>query len=185
MQRIILADIFGYTDALQALADQLPGESLILDPYAGQSMVFREEACAYQCFQTSNSVEDYAQMLSVCLEQVEGTVDVIGFSVGAAALWHVLGSAVSIRIGKAVGFYGNQIRYALHVEPRQAVTLILPNSETHFSVVSVAASLKLYPQVSLLKTSYLQGFMNPASVNYSVEGYEEYLLWLQQNVNET
>ena len=72
MQRIILADIFGYTDALQALADQLPGESLILDPYAGQSMVFREEACAYQCFQTSSSVEDYAQMLSVCLEQVEG-----------------------------------------------------------------------------------------------------------------
>lgn len=184
MQRIILADIFGYTEALQTLADQLPGDSLILDPYAGQLMALLDEAQAYECFQTYCSVETYAQQLSIALEQLADPVDVIGFSVGAAALWHVLGSVAPEKISNATGFYGNQIRHALNAEPQRSVTLVLPDSEKHFSVASLADSLGIYPQVSLVRTPYLHGFMNPASVNYSAEGYAEYLLWLQRQSNE-
>ncbi len=179
MRHILLADIFGFTGALQALADQLPGDWQIIDPYDGAEQNFQDEAQAYACFQKVSGVDIYARQLSNCLAQADNErVNVVGFSVGASALWQVLASDMAGRINIAVGFYGNQIRHALDSEPRCPVTLVLPESEIHFSVPELAASLIRYPQVKLQHSADLHGFMNPASVNYSAVGYAEYRDWL-------
>ncbi|WP_271272711.1 dienelactone hydrolase family protein [Aliamphritea hakodatensis] len=180
MSHIILSDIFGYTSALQVLADQLPGDWLILDPYDGTEMCFEDESRAYAHFQRVSGIDVYAARLADCLMTADESVSIIGFSVGAAALWQVLGSGVADKAGYAIGFYGNQIRHALGSAPRRPVTLVIPASERHFSVADFAESLSAYPQVSLSRAPYLHGFMNPASVNYSAAGYAEYTGWLQQ-----
>lgn len=180
MQHIILSDIFGYTAALQALADQLPGDWRILDPYDGAEMSFQDESRAYAHFQNVSGIDAYAARLTDCLIKSEEPVKIIGFSVGAAALWQVQGSRIADKVGQAVGFYGNQIRHALDSEPRRPVSLVIPESEVHFSVADFAEALSVCPQVSLHRAAYLHGFMNPESVNYSAAGYAQYTAWLQQ-----
>ena len=118
MQLLIASDIFGRTAALEALADRLAPHSrlhlaapLLVDPYGGDPRPFETEAAAYEVFQREVGLARYTRILTDAVTAVDGPLTLIGFSVGAAAIW-ALSDNANLRQGtRAFCFYGSQIRH--------------------------------------------------------------------------
>ncbi|WP_066018286.1 hypothetical protein [Endozoicomonas atrinae] len=89
MQRIVVADIFGYTPAQEALVDRLPGDIDIIDPYEGHHLSFVSEADAYAFFISEGGLDRYTELLSSRIEKFKSPVSLLGFSVGASAIWRL------------------------------------------------------------------------------------------------
>ncbi len=179
---IILADVFGRTPALIALAQSI-GAIKIIDPYQGRMMGFTDEAQAYQYFVDKVGIDAYLDSVSYELSELSKPSTMIGFSVGASVLWRLSQSYQGKYIKRAIGFYGSQIRHDLHITPMFAVQLILPKFEPHFAIEQLAQVVESKPLVSVLKTDYLHGFMNKCSVNFDELGYQEHIKQLKKTLN--
>ena len=68
MHRIIVSDIFGRTSALEKIAEALPGDVDIFDPYDTKHMGFSNEAEAYACFSSEVGLDTYTDKLSKKLQ---------------------------------------------------------------------------------------------------------------------
>ncbi|XPF93529.1 dienelactone hydrolase family protein [Colwellia sp. RE-S-Sl-9] len=176
----IVTDIFGITPALKEFVATLTVSSgaaiNIVDPYQGKQMSFEDEATAYAYFVKHVGVEQYAQHLhSILVSQKDTTV--IGFSVGASALW-ALSAKNNISVEHAIYFYGSQIRHLLDIQPQIKSTVILPKKEEHFDVDDLQGKLKKLSKVSIKRCSFYHGFMNRHSVNFNEQAYRTYTGWL-------
>lgn len=169
MTTIIVTDIFGRTEHVEKIAVYFKN-SIIIDPYDGKNILFADEAQAYQYFNENCGLDRYTEKLSLALS---GRVRLIGFSVGASAVWNVLSSGFDIE--SAVCFYGSRIRDNVEVITQCPVLAVFPAFEPSFDVDSVVAALSDKPNVEVEKTQYLHGFMNKLSVNFNAHGYLEYL----------
>ncbi|WP_062260634.1 dienelactone hydrolase family protein [Endozoicomonas arenosclerae] len=179
MQRFIVSDIFGRTDALENMADQLPGQVQIIDPYNGKHMNFSDEADAYEYFVSHVGLKEYKNILINQVREISEPLTLLGFSVGASAIWSISDNALLKSITGALAFYGSQIRNAQEVTPRFPVKLIFPEAEKHFDVSELIPSLLRKRNTDGIQVEYLHGFMNYYSPNYDSKGYEEYLTKLQ------
>ena len=189
MDSILLAtDIFGYTKAIEILKQrfELLCETVhILDPYDAKSMNFHDENEAYDVFNEHCGLEHYATRCSQALDAcVSKETILIGFSMGASALWQVLNGRRDATIKGFYGFYASQIRHSLDAKPCIPCTLIFPKNERHFDVDDVITQLDKNENVTCLKTAYLHGFMNPCSMNYNVKGNAEYCQWLEEHLSK-
>ncbi len=185
--KILLAtDIFGYTNAIEALKHHfkfLRESVLILDPYDAKQMNFQNENEAYETFMQTCGLENYAKLCQKTLDALcDEEVILIGFSMGASALWRVLDGRKEGTIKHFYGFYASQIRHFVDVNPRVPCTLIFPNCEPHFDVEALMSKLATKESLTCIKTVYLHGFMNPLSVNYDAKGYAEYCKWLEEKM---
>ena len=185
---LIATDIFGYTKAIETLKHrfELLYETVhILDPYDAKCMNFHDENEAYDVFNVHCGLERYttlcAQALDACAS--EETI-LIGFSMGASALWNALDRRKDATIKGFYGFYASQIRHSLDAKPCVPCTLIFPKNEKHFNVDDVITQLDKNENVTCLKTAYLHGFMNPCSVNYTAKGNAEYGQWLEEHLSK-
>lgn len=188
MKILIAADIFGHTPALDRFAQRLSqrlGEQLIettmdiIDPHDGQTR-FRDETAAYDFFSSRTSIAAYAEKISNHLKSDQIKTGrlfhtLIGFSVGAAAIWHLSADAAFAGIQQAVGFYGAQIRHHPEIRPVFDTRLIWPRSEPHFDVDGLILNFKDTPKVSCHKTVGLHGFMNERSRNFDADLYAAWL----------
>lgn len=188
MKILIAADIFGHTPALDRLANRLTqglGAQLIkttmdiIDPYDGQTS-FLNETAAYAHFSSETSIAAYAEKISKYLKSnhaKKGRLPhtLIGFSVGAAAIWHLSADVAFTGIRQAIGFYGAQIRHHPEIRPCFDTRLVWPRSEPHFDVEGLILNLKETPKVSCHKTGGLHGFMNERSQNFDANLYEAWL----------
>jgi dienelactone hydrolase len=184
MDILIATDIFGHTPALDRLANQLAnrlagqqtGTTIeIMDPYDGQ-VCFRDEPAAYSFFSSQTGITAYSEKISNRLKSNHlkpghlkmgrPTHTLIGFSVGAAAIWHLSADPKFAGIQRAVGFYGSQIRHHPEILPVFDTRLIWPRSEPHFDVDHLMFILKDTPKISCCKADGLHGFMNELSQNY-------------------
>ena len=177
---IVLADIFGRTEAVETFCKHLDCATKICDPYDGRRMNFNVEAQAYQHFSQFVGLERYQQLIDKELSQFKEPVRVIGFSVGAAALWRLSESKHLHHVKQGVCFYGSQIRNALEIVPNFKVDLILPKMEKHFSVKQMIEQLNVnhYHRRSLVtieQVGYLHGFMNQLSTNFDMSGYQLFI----------
>jgi dienelactone hydrolase len=181
---VIAPDIFGVTPELQELAEEfapLYAGITIVDPYGATWTGTRDEARAYAEFQARCTLGGYTRAIAetiACADQMG--IELLGFSVGAAAVWPLSSGPWSQRIVKATCFYGSRIRDMLHIDPLCPVTLIFPRSEDHFDVQAVISSLSTKPSVTCIRTNFLHGFMNKRSRNFDRAGYGEYLRLLRQ-----
>lgn len=175
MRTVIVSDIFGRTKALERLCARIATEYEIVDPYSGNEMRFEDEARAYAYFMGTISLDGYADHLQKVLAGCKKEILIIGFSVGASALWRISGALDEKRVKRLAGFYGSQIRHNLDVEPSVEIELYLPVSEPAFSISDLADRLAEKNKVILHKTKYLHGFMNELSVNFNREGYLDYV----------
>lgn len=177
MNILIAADIFGHTPALDRLAGRLQATTIkIIDPYDGKTS-FRDEAAAYAFFKGQSGIVAYAKKIADHLksDQVKtGRLPqaLIGFSVGASAIWHLSADPVFTGIQQAIGFYGAQIRQHTRCQPVFDTRLIFPESEPHFDVDHLILDLKETPKVSCRKAIGLHGFMNEFSRNFDAALYE-------------
>ena len=174
-QTIIVSDIFGRTDALVEFATAISGSSVIFDPYDAVAMKFNDESEAYDYFSSNGGLENYADKLYQRLEQCLVPVNIIGFSVGASAIWKISERIERSKVSCAVCFYGSQIRNYRRLAPRFPIQLIFPQREKHFSVSELITDLKDRQNVKIEQATYFHGFMNKLSQHYDPTGYNEYL----------
>lgn len=171
MRTVVVSDIFGKTKALEKLCRNIATEYEIIDPYSGEDMGFKNEAQAYEHFAGNIGLDHYSNHLLKHLEGNQIQINLLGFSIGASAIWKI-SSSLKREIAKHVaGFYGSQIRKYLEVEPAVVIELYLPAFEPTFSISALADRLTSKMNVRVHQTGYLHGFMNELSVNFSREGY--------------
>ncbi|MCB2149426.1 MAG: hypothetical protein KQI81_23300 [Deltaproteobacteria bacterium] len=183
MHRIVVSDIFGKTSELEELCNSLKARVEIVDPYSGKFMCFKKELEAYEYFMANVGIQAYAELLLEKLASVSNPTTLIGFSVGASAIWKVSGNHNVDFIKNAICFYGSQIRNHTEVNPCFNIDLIFPTSEPIFSVGELANTLSKKSCVAVHNTPYLHGFMNSLSKNFSHVGYNEYIDWLCEHVS--
>lgn len=189
MHLILLSDIFGHTDALSHFADQLQrglatrqvtASAVILNPYSGVIVgdipSFSDEAEAYSYFIEHSSVERYSQILATYIEgwikaptyQINSELCIIGFSVGASALWAYAATKKDLVIS-GVGYYSSQIRKMTHLSPQFPLELVFPEQEPHFSVSDTINKICTSPNVDCRVVHGSHGFMNKHSDNFDDE----------------
>ncbi len=175
MDILIAADIFGHTPALDRLAKRLPGPTIeIVDPYGGRRS-FQDEAAAYDFFSTHRTIAGYARQIADRLQPENPGQILLGFSVGAAAIWYLSADPAFAYIQRAFGFYGSQIRHHTQIQPMFNISLIFPRAEPHFDVEGLVQTLETRPRVFCCKTRGLHGFMNEDSSNFDAALYQESL----------
>ena len=174
MQTVIVSDIFGRTRALERLGNRIAAAHGIIDPYSGKDMGFADEAQAYACFMDTIGLDGYADHLLKQLARCQTEITLIGFSVGASAIWRISESLSEKMTSRVAGFYGSQIRHHLDVTPSVGITLYLPAFEQSFSIADFADRLGAKRNVHVHRTRYGHGFMNECSANFNREGYLDY-----------
>lgn len=182
MQIILIADIFGITPELLRLAKDIARANEgtqtscveVFGPYQEDNITFTNEQAAYQYFTNHVGLDNYTQALAHNVSQITSTTLLIGFSAGGSALWR-LTSSLPAQVKAAICFYSGQIRHHLDIVPNHPTRLILAEHEAHFNVDTLAAALEHNTKVSIEKSRYLHGFMNPLSVNFSEKGYQKYV----------
>jgi dienelactone hydrolase len=179
MGKVIVSDIFGRTPALETLAGAVGSVVDIIDPYGGKQMGFPTEPRAYTHFMAHVGIRAYENMLLTRLAEIPRINVLIGFSVGAAAIWGISETLAPDKIGRAVCFYGSQIRHATDIVPNVKIEHIFPENEPEFSIHDLAAALSGKKNVTVHKTPYLHGFMNALSQNFSRTGYTAHVEWLR------
>ena len=181
MKLIIVSDIFGVTHHLITLADTLSPKYEIVDPYNGQIIEFESESQAYEKFSVVCGLQKYTDSVIKRINSSSEKILLLGFSVGASAIWNTLSSDCALMIEKAVCFYGSRIRDNRNLNPCCDTTLIFPCEEDSFSVTELSGFLVGTCNVKCINTEYSHGFMNMCSDNFDRTGYLIYLDWLKTN----
>ncbi|WP_120497198.1 dienelactone hydrolase family protein [Kiloniella sp. EL199] len=179
MQIIILPEIYGRTSFITKLEAVFLKQDIpvkTLDLYEGEQPVFTDEQQAYDHFINSGGHDEYLALLQKAIQQTEGPLFILGFSVGASTVWRVLDNPdIAKRVQRFVGFYSSQIRHYLSVNPECPVTLIFPKEETHFSVRDIIDVVQRKDFVTCYQSEALHGFLNPHSNNFISELSDEFL----------
>jgi len=185
MQLIIVSDIFGKTPELISFSDnfkKMYQTIRIVDPYGGAINNFKDEQAAYDSFQTNCSLALFSEKVADAISLSENSIDLIGFSVGASAIWKISEFDLPNHIKNAFCFYGSKIRDLVHINPTFFITLIFPKSEKHFSIEALFSEIVKKKNVYCEMTIYNHGFMNQRSVNYNEDAYKMFTDYIKQNI---
>ncbi|MBA6351201.1 hypothetical protein [Colwellia sp. BRX9-1] len=178
MNIVIVSDVFGMTPALIKLKDKL-GVTTIVDPYNGKSMDFKNEAEAYSYFMAEVGLDRYISIVLEALVSLDGKTTLIGFSIGASAIWRISQTNENNFIKQAFCFYSSQIRNFTQIDPYFKINLIFPKNEAHFDVIELIKKLEVKANVKITQVEYLHGFMNYHSNNFNNTGYQKYVTLLR------
>jgi len=180
MQIVLATDIFGLTSHVEILAAHLRQKGRlceIFSPFA-ELQSFIDEGTAYQFFLQAGGIEAYSEKIAAGLQAVESPQVCVGFSAGAAAFWRVLARPGDGNIGRAILFYGSQIRDTAELQPQCETQLVFPAEEPHFSVPDLIKRLQGRPGITCTQVPWQHGYMNRLSRNFEPEGYRRTLAWL-------
>lgn len=179
MHLIVVTDIFGKTKCLDEIVNHVSGAFTsvdVVDPYSGKEIDFSDETEAYEHFQNKMGLKKYSENLFDTLRGKENVqLTILGFSIGASAIWSLSNKLGLYQNAKAIGFYSSQIRNYLEVEPKISIDLYFSKTETSYDVIEIMGKLSEKEEVACFKTEYCHGFMNKKSVNFDSKGYLEYL----------
>ncbi len=181
MSQILVADIFGRTEALEKLASELSGDIEIFDPYNSERINFCSEEEAYTYFSSEVGLDVYTKQLSDRIKKLSRPTSLLGFSVGASAIWQLSNNPDLEVISDAILFYSSQIRYHAEITPLFPIQLIFPTTEKHFSVPKLISLLTQKHNVKIHRSEFLHGFMNTHSQNYDQIGYDQYMQILRNS----
>ncbi|MBT3486212.1 MAG: hypothetical protein HOG03_03120 [Desulfobacula sp.] len=178
MQILIASDIFGKTPALEALVSRIEryyADAKIIDPYNSEYQKFSDENDAYSFFQQNIGFSGYSYLVRQEIKKLKDSSILLGFSIGASAIWTSSDISGLPQETKAFCFYGSQIRNYLNIFPEIEINLYFPISENHFDVIDLIEKVSLKPNVNCTQTSFYHGFMNTLSKNYDEYGYLKYI----------
>ena len=117
MHTVFVSDIFGLSESLIDFCSSVCLDFTIVDPYRGERLQFADEAEAYSHFMSNLGVQGYANHLTETLKIINGPVNLIGFSVGASAIWQISDTLGCEKVNYVGCFYGSQIRKQLAKSP--------------------------------------------------------------------
>ncbi|NMP32532.1 hypothetical protein HII17_13260 [Thalassotalea sp. M1531] len=187
MNYLIASDIFGQTSELNDFIEQLalPFPVKVVNPYQSIDPLiaipeFTGESQAYQYFTEHVGLDRYTDLVKNSIDAIDGPVTLIGFSVGASAIWRLSQIYGADKVVGALGFYSSQIRHYLSIVSNFPFHLIFPNHEASFDVQQVMNLLSKNNNVTCGQLPYLHGFMNKRSANFNKKGYDQTLAKLKQ-----
>jgi len=183
MKIIIASDIFGKTPELEEFAAQISiisNNAVIIDPYEGEYLNFRNEDEAHRYFKKWVGIDSYKETVYTAIANIKRDLYLIGFSVGASAIWATSDRLVGKTNTQSICFYGSQIRNYVDVNPEIYIELIFPKHEAHFSVSDLSAEISLKNNVVCDTVIYLHGFMNKRSANFNNAGFEVYVNYIKK-----
>ncbi len=183
MRNIIVSDVFGRTEALEGIASSFSGVTDIFEPYNAMNMDFGNEEEAYSYFTSEVGLNKYANNLKSFIQSFAEQLNLIGFSVGASAIWRISAQVKLENISSATCFYGSQIRNDRDICPIFPMELIFPIAEEHFSVSELISDLSDKENIQIQQVSFAHGFMNSHSINYHQGGYDQFICALQKAQN--
>lgn len=134
MHNLIVTDVFGKTNAIEKLASEFSASTDMLDPYNAKYMSCKNEQEAYEYFSSEVGLDVYVGKLLKKMQSYPDKLNLIGFSVGASAVWNISPKKELSNVLCGGCFYGSQIRNNVNVHPIFPVQLIFPSSEKHFSI---------------------------------------------------
>lgn len=169
---MLVSDIFGDTPALRKLAEAIDRNASIVHLYHDITPSFNTELDAYQYFCDRVGLAQYTQYLLQEISKASEPLFLLGFSVGASAIWQLSEQVEPSNIRLAKGYYGSQIRNNQTLTPQFPLELIFPANEPHFSVAELMTALQGRRNTWIRQTEFKHGFMNRLSDNFSREGYE-------------
>lgn len=179
MQLIALTDIFGKTKHFEKIINNLSSlysSVEILDPYDGEDIDFKDEGEAYNHFQKNMSLETYSKNLLKKLNGKENKkITLLGFSIGASAIWIVSKELKLFCHTNAICFYSSQVRNYLEIDPGIFIEFFFSKTEPNYNVKKAIEKLSKKPKVKCHETEYDHGFMNIKSKNFNQQGYDKYL----------
>jgi len=181
MRGILVSDIFGLTDELIELRNSIAEDVVILDPYQGKKNLFTDENDAYNYFTEHCDLGEYAELVHHEITKNDEAVYLIGFSIGASAIWCCSDKLNEKNVSSAYLFYGSQIRNHLEITPEIALNIVMPRYEEHFSISELKESLASFGNIKLQSSNGLHGFMNKRSKNYNQTEYDNYVCKLRQH----
>lgn len=186
MPVLLISDIFGRTPALETICEQLSQTETgiqMIDPYNGVNHGFETEADAYAYFMDRVGIKKYQAILKDPLKVSGKDTTLVGFSVGAYAIWGISHLASLKHIKKAFCFYGSQIRHQTGILPVFDIKLIFPEHEPHFNVDRLIQCLNKKEHVTCSKANGLHGFMNKLSSNFSAVCYKKFIHHLKTSLS--
>lgn len=181
MEMILVAvtDIYGRTSFFYELLTILKPKYEVIevvDPYNNLEIHFNNEQEAYTYFQEQIGLKGYiAKLHQLLIDNKYLEVHLLGFSVGASAVWAISELLNFSSNSKGICFYGSQIRNLKQVRPLIEMDLYFPITEQHFDVNELIKKLNNRPKINCYKTDYLHGFMNKKSKNFNESGYIKYM----------
>ena len=178
MRVILASDIYGVTPAVQSLADNLDRQAVVLSPWDGVGCPFATEQEAYAAFMAGEGIAGYAARIAAAAGQAPAFL--VGFSVGATAIWLHTAGAGCHPASRAVLFYGSRIRNHLDVRPRCRVRAIFAAQEAAFDPQDIAAQLVSDTVAVHIEPESTHGFMNPDSPGYDAALESKYGRYLWQ-----
>ena len=168
---ILVPDVFGITSSIIKLSKELNADAIV-DSYDGVDIEFNSEAEAYSYFMTHVGHDAYLTKLSDAIQTAKTSITLVGFSVGATAIWRLSESFSSNTIKRAICYYGSQIRNYSKIDPTFEIELVFPKNEPHFDVCELQANLSRKENVTTTQVNCLHGFMNPRSHNFNKIAYQ-------------
>ncbi len=187
MNLLIVSDIYGSTPELKTLVSKLASklfstttEAKIVDPYNGTAQQFKTQDHAYHYFTANIGLDTYTDLLKNEIQRSPSPVNLIGFSIGASAIWKLSDSDISSNIQQAICFYGSQIRHDTQLNPRFDIELIFPKKEPHFDVLPLSKELSIKQHVKCTFSNGQHGFMNELSPNFNYNEFIGFLAYLEK-----
>lgn len=167
MKIIIATDIHGINQQLRAMFQDFGNEVTFLSPWPDESSPYANEQEAVAAFQADHGMEKYQQQIAQ--EAGNAPAILIGFSVGATALWRYIASELCHPQSRAQLYYGSRIRDHQTSIPRCQTRVIFAEHEASFQPVDIIANIT-HPNVecSIIAGTH-HGFMNPRSPNFREE----------------
>jgi hypothetical protein len=192
MKLILVPDIFGCTTEFKQyatvqksiLAQMLNQdvELVLVDPYQGHIFEFYNDTQVYEKYMSLGGHEHYLFLIKQVITDNKGhNICLLGFSAGASAIWRALDGYKSDKACQFIGFYPSQIRNHLDIQLNIESHIIFSQTESHFEVKDVIASLKNYELLKISHTQYQHGFMNPLSTGFNESAFSEF----QKNIAVT
>ena len=179
MRLIVVTDIYGRTKCLEELLHSFSKryDSIdLIDPYENLEIDFCNETEAYTHFQEKIGLNGYTEKLYQYLRVNKiSECHLLGFSVGASAVWVVSEMHQFNKKTKGICFYSSQIRNLSQVQPKIEIDFYFSKMEPYFNVEAVISILRTKAKVNCFKTDYLHGFMNQKSKNYNADACNKYI----------
>lgn len=178
MQIIIATDIHGVTDGVRALFENFDQHPLrFLSPWDRDENPYPTEQEAVKAFHAEQGLLRYQQKIA----KVAGGAPalLIGFSVGASALWHYASSDECHGDSRAVMYYGSRIRDHLTLVPRCKSSLIFAEHESAFAPHLIVDQLRSMDRDCTLIAGTAHGFMNPHSPHFDSQETRRQLDYLR------
>lgn len=163
---VVVADIHGTHAALRTQLAVL-GQPLVVSPWPGEGRPAGTEQEVVAAFHQQDGLARFERKIAEAVGDVPALL--LGFSVGASALWRYVASAHCHPNSLAVLYYGSRIRDHAELVPRCRTTICFAEHEASFEPEVLAARLRRPGVVCEVVRGARHGFMNPASCNFHAE----------------